>query len=356
MSNGTQIANLSDVPPAAVQTTDTKGAALRQVAQADAYESAASLTVAPLFILAPPRSFTSVVCAMFGEHPQMYGVSELHLMRARSVGQWWRMCDAASFGMADGLLRVLAELLYGGQTEYNIDCARGWLRRRSHWTTGFLLEYLAGSTSPKILVDKSPSMVYELQYLQRAFTMFPQARFLHLTRHPAAQGESVMKLVRAAEQRGAVPYWMLNLASYPYWPNSKGPEGVLNIDPQRGWYALNFNVCEFLKTVPERQQMRVRGEDLLGDPDRVLPKILEWLGLRADPEAIDGMKHPERSPYARFGPRNAPMGNDGAFMSNPQLRPERAAEISLDTPLSWLPEGGRLQPQVRELAQQFGYA
>ena len=30
----------------------------------------------PLFILAPPRSFTSVVCAMIGNHPQMLGLPE----------------------------------------------------------------------------------------------------------------------------------------------------------------------------------------------------------------------------------------------------------------------------------------
>jgi hypothetical protein len=33
----------------------------------------------PLFILAPPRSFTSVICGMIGQHPQMYGLPEVNL-------------------------------------------------------------------------------------------------------------------------------------------------------------------------------------------------------------------------------------------------------------------------------------
>ena len=51
--------------------------------------------------------------------------------------------------------------------------------------------------------------------------------------------------------------------------------------------------------------MRVRGEDLLGEPDTYLRKIAEWLGLRTDEEAIEAMKHPEQSPYACIGPENA---------------------------------------------------
>jgi Sulfotransferase family len=311
--------------------------------------------VSPLFILAPPRSFTSVVCAMLGEHPQMYGVCELHLGPARTMAHWWRMCDAASFGMADGLLRVIAELRFGGQTAYAIECARGWLRRRAHWTSGYMIEALSRFVAPKVLVEKSPSIVYRIDYMRRTFQMFPQARFLHLTRHPIAQGRSVMEMVRVAEQRGPVPYWMLNLASYPYWPKSNGPERNLDPDPQRGWLALNANICEFLKCVPPRQQMRVRGEDLLAESDRVLPDVCRWLGIRTDTTAIRAMLHPEHSPYAGFGPPNAYMGNDGAFMANPRLRPKRASEPPLGDQVEW-PTGVRpLLPAVKELAGQFGY-
>jgi hypothetical protein len=328
---------------------------LETLPEAPASGPAREAVIAPLFILAPPRSFTSVACAMLGEHPQMYGVCELHLMRAPSMARWWRMCEGASFGMADGLLRVTAELLFGGQTEYNVECARGWLVRRSHWTTGYMLERLAMAVHPKIFVDKSPSIVYELEFMKRAFKMFPQARFLHLTRNPVSHGQSVMKLIRAAEARGSVPYWLLNLASFPYWPNTKGPQSVIDMDPQRGWYELNTNICEFLKAVPERQQMRVKGEDLLGEPDRVLPAIAAWLGLRADAEAIERMKHPERSPYAKFGPPNAHMGNDGTFMSNPGLHQERAVEPGLEGPLPWSTDNRELFPRVKMLARQFEY-
>jgi hypothetical protein len=316
----------------------------------------AAQVLSPIFILAPPRSFTSVACAMLGQHPQLYGLSELQLFPARSVAHWWRLCSGASFNMQDGLLRTVGELFFGGQTDYTIECARGWLRRRGHLTTGMILEEIALRVHPRITVEKSPSIVYRLEYLNRAFAMFPQARFIHLTRHPVAQGESVLKAIAEAEKFGAVPYWLLNLASYPYWPKSQGPESVLDLDPQRGWYELNMNICEFLKRVPEAQQMRVRGEDWLNEPERVLAEVAAWLGLRTDAEAVEAMKHPEQSPYARFGPPNAPMGNDGFFLANPLLRPERAQGKSLEGPLSWRSDGRELSPRVKILAQQFGYS
>jgi hypothetical protein len=339
-------------PVSAPRTAEPVGGSSPRLSE---HESTQRAEATPLFILAPPRSFTSVACAMLGEHPQMYGVCELHLMRARSVARWWRMCEGASFGMADGLLRVVAELIFGGQTEQNVNGARGWIVRRSHWTTGFLLENLAMAVYPRILVDKSPSIVYELEFMQRALGMFPTARFLHLTRSPIGQGESLMNLIREAEKHGPAPYWMLHLASYPYWPNSTGPESVLDIDPQRAWYELNTNICEFLKNVPEAQQKRVKGEDLLSDPDRILAEIVGWLGLRTDAEAIERMKHPERSPFAGFGPSNAYMGNDRSFLAHPHLRQERAVERSLDGPLSWSADQRELQPRVKALARVFGY-
>ena len=41
----------------------------------------------PLFILCPGRSFSSVVSAAIGQHPQLYDVPEIYLAIADSVGE-----------------------------------------------------------------------------------------------------------------------------------------------------------------------------------------------------------------------------------------------------------------------------
>ena len=40
----------------------------------------------PLFILGAPRSFTSICCAMLGNHPDMFGLAETNLFGAATIG------------------------------------------------------------------------------------------------------------------------------------------------------------------------------------------------------------------------------------------------------------------------------
>ena len=111
-------------------------------------EGCAQPMVDPLSILAPPRSFTSVVAAMLGQHPQMYSLPELHLFSFETMAERWARCQHATYPMAHGLLRAVAQLYFGEQTEHTVRLARGWLRRRSHFTTGYLFEMLAAKVHP----------------------------------------------------------------------------------------------------------------------------------------------------------------------------------------------------------------
>jgi Sulfotransferase family len=311
----------------------------------------------PLFILAPPRSFSSVVCAMVGQHPQMYGLPETHLFSDETIERWWRRSSQSHYPMADGLLRAVAQLCFKEQTENSVKLAVGWLRRRSSSTSGMIFEELALKMCPSILVDKSPSIVYSLDSMRRAYGFFPQARFIHLVRHPRGHGESVLKYFHELAKLGPLAQWVTDLASFPYSSRSEeaDPESSSEVDPQRGWYVLNTNIVTFLKSIPSDQWMTMRGEDLLTDPDRGLQRIASWMDLRADNEAIEEMKHPENSPYAGFGPSGARFGNDIFFLENPALHPARVAVQSLEGPLSWRTDGRGFLPEVKDLARHFGY-
>ena len=312
----------------------------------------------PLFILAAPRSFSSVISTMIGQHPQMYGLPEMELFSARTVAEWWRLCARATFPRSHGTLRAVGQLYFGEQTERSIRLARGWLLRRCHWTTGFLFEMLAVKARPRTLVEKSTTSVYRMGALQRAHRMDPDARFIHLVRHPRGQGESVMKFIRERQKLDPLPdgHWLLKLASFPRLEMELCSVSDDVLDPQRGWYTLNSTICEFLKSVPQEQQLTVRGEDLLTNTENGMRSIANWLGLRSDSEAIVEMMHPERSPFACYGPPGARYGNDLLFLEDPRLRPARATIHSLEEPLSWRADNLGFFVQVKELAKQFGYA
>ena len=314
----------------------------------------------PLFILSAPRSFSSVVCAMVGQHPQMHGLPETHLFADERLEGWFRLASGDIFRMRHGLLRAVTQLCFGAQTEGNVNLADAWLRRRSSFTSGMIFEELALRAAPAVLVDKSPSMVYSLGAMERVHRFFPQARFIHLTRHPRGHGKSVLKYLQELGKpeyriKDAIPAWIDDLASFSYSPAAWEGESIELKDPQCGWYVLNRNVVTFLQSVPRHQWMIVRGEDLLMEPDRGLREVAGWLGLRTDTQAIEEMKHPERSPYACFGPRGAGIGNDIFFLKDPVLRRARADTHSLEGALAWRGDSRGFLPEVKELARKLGY-
>lgn len=294
---------------------------------------------------------------MCGQHPQMYAVPELHLFVAQTMAEWLNLCESATFQMNHGLLRAVAQLFFGVQTESTVRQAAGWVRRRSHVTTGFLLETLAEATHPRLLVDASPSIVHHLDFMHRAYLMFPHGRFVHLVWHPRAFAESVLEGMRELSRAGPLPpsHWLVQLASIstPSAPQDPSEHSIL--DPQGAWYRLNKNIRDFLDGVPERQKLRICGESLRMNADEVLGQFADWMGLRTDGAAIQLLKHPERSPYATLGPANAPFGTDAFLPGTPSLFSTSECKDSLDEPLPWRKDGQGFFPEVKELARDFGY-
>jgi hypothetical protein len=279
----------------------------------------------PLFVLAPPRSFTSVVCAMIGNHPQMLigALRGMHRARPR---------------LAHGLLRSVAQLGLGGQTAADVEAAERWLEENAGLGTAEVFRDLMAWAGARAVVDKSPMYVYAPGALERIAAAFPEARFLHLSRHPRATCESIHETRNAAEgaRGGAVV------------------QGAAAMTPAKMWLKPHQRISEFLDRVPAERKMFMRGETLMAAPGSSLPRIAEWLGVGTTPEAIEAMLHPERSPFACIGPQNARLGNDPHFLQSPVLRPYRERPSDLDSPLSW-DAGLTFDEALKACARQFGY-
>jgi len=303
----------------------------------------------PLFILAPPRSFTSVTCAMIGQHPEMIGLPETNLF-ARDTFQELQQLFRFRARFAHGLYRALAELGLGEQNKDNIRIAQEWLEREPQVSTAELFKDLVSFASPCRLVEKSPLHVYNAESLQRIESAFPDAYYLHITRHPRGTCESIYAL-RKSTNEGMQKLVAKN-------PDLAGRVRTIAADqdltPEKMWFDPHLNILEFLENIPEEKQMRLRGEDFLSDPDKYLPEVAAWLGVSTDDDAIEEMKHPEESPFACFGPANARFGNDPSFLKEPELRPYKIKPQELESPLSWNPEL-RFSDIVIELAEYLGY-
>lgn len=288
----------------------------------------------PLFIIAAPRSYTSVIGTMLGQHPQAYGLPEVNLSHADTLGEMWGSAiNQAGLGTA-GLLRALAELHEGEQTEEAVLRAADWIDAHGHWTGAQVFRHLQEMIGPdRMMVDKSPRNTFSIGNLRRLAAAFPNANYLHLTRHPRSMCNSAVSL---KQNHGT---------------------GRRKSDPEPTWLKVHSNIVEFIEDLAPGQVVRVKGEALLREPHFYLGQICEWLDIDSSPEAIEAMLHPETSPYANIGPSSAPYGADPNFLENPKLdfdRLARITEASLDGPLEWRPGEEFTQP-VRRLALQFGY-
>ncbi len=292
------------------------------------------VTPAPVFILAPPRSFTSVMCGVIGSHPQLLALPEVNLFAADTL-EALSALHAKRQRFRHGLLRAVAEIGIGGQSEEDIVAADNWLNSHADATTGEIFSDLASFAAPRRLVDKSPVYVLEDGALDRIIDAFPDALFIHMTRHPWGTCQSMVSLRRYIGEKGG------------FIPRD-------DVDPETFWLKPHLRVKEFLDSVPAVQWMRMRGEDVLSNPDLYLPQIAEWLGVDTAASAIEAMKHPETSPFAGEGPANAKFGNDPGYMSSPELRPYTPKTLRLDEPA---PEGvsNTVTDDLRFYANLFGY-
>jgi Sulfotransferase family len=297
----------------------------------------------PIFILAPPRSYSTVSLAILAGHPECYGFPELLLFEdpagASTVGA---LLDApgSEAGAPDrsvkvrqsGILRALAEIHEGSQADSALMDARRWLLERSAWPTARVLEHMLDCVSPRIGIEKSPETTRSDDSINACLRAYPQARYIHLTRHPVTTQRSMHK----------------------HWQQLPGRDHrTLVAEAASWWYLSHSRVVRSLAPLPESQWLRLRAEDLLREPKVHLPRVLDWLGLPCNDEIIARMLRTEDWRFAGTGPTGDLYGGDPQFMLSPALRAiEKPCPVSFDA--SWgLP--AQMQIRMQRLAEYLGY-
>lgn len=278
---------------------------------------------------------------MIGCHPQLYGLAEINLFISERVAGLSRLSRNRP-RIAHGLLRSIADLAFKEQTETTIEAARLWLADNSDMSTADMFRLLGEMAGDRGLVDKSPFHVFLPDALKRIGKSAPDARFLHLTRHPADTLKSLFQIRHDLKEDGE-QFVALD-------------EDRMNAETaDRLWLKPHLTIVEFLETIEPERQIRMRGEDLLADPRSSMRQIAEWMGIDAGDEAVEAMLHPERSPFAGFGPKNARYGTDPNFMEKPALRPYTPKDQPIDV---WMTPTGQevaFSDMLRSRAMTFGY-
>jgi len=277
---------------------------------------------------------------MIGQHPDLAGLPELKLFAYPTIGElqaslprYW--IERGVTHRSPGLLRALAEFEFGGQTLESLSAAREWINERLLWSGAAVFDFLLERVSPRIAVEKSPENVNTDDTLERVSSAYARARYLHLTRHPVTTQRSMQEHLSR---------------TVPAHPQDGEPMAGI-----AAWYETHRRILHFAADLPADRYTRVRAEDVLNDSLPQLRAIAAWLRVRTDDSAIEAMKHPEASPFAKPGPLDsgAVGGGDPSFLRDPI--PHRVhVPGTLDPPTGWA-AGASVWKMVVALANRLGY-
>ena len=214
-----------------------------------------------LFIIGSPRSGSTMLQRMVGSHSRIFTHPEPHLMTPLAHLGYFNNIDKAPFDHINAAkaMREFVEGLPKGEQDY-VDACRAY--------ADTLYGRMLGTSEATLFLDKTPAYALITDFIAR---IYPQARYITLTRHPLAI-----------------------LSSYANSFFEGDYEAAYRFNPILDRYVPA--IAAFLRRdkVP---QLHVRYEDVVGAPTDHLGSIFDFLGLEDEPEAANygSFKHIKKS-------------------------------------------------------------
>ncbi|MEO6192136.1 MAG: amino acid adenylation domain-containing protein, partial [Thermoanaerobaculia bacterium] len=222
-----------------------------------------------LFVLAPPRSGTTLLRVMLGGNPALFAPPELELLEFDSLTERRDAFPGRDAFRLEGAVRAVMEARGCDAGEASEIVAgleeRGMTTRELY---RLLQEWIGG----RMLVDKTPTYAWSLETLRRAEAGFEGARYVHLLRHPYA---TIASFEEARIEQVFFP---------------RAGELTRRQLAEMSWLLAQRNIAEFLATIPEERRHTVRFEELVAEPERVLRELCEFLGIAYHPDMADPYK------------------------------------------------------------------
>lgn len=210
------------------------------------------------FILAPPRSGTTLLRVMLAGHPALFAAAELQLLGFETLRERRDAFSGRFSAWLEGTVRTVMEL-----TDRDAESAWAFMadaEERGLTTQefyGLVQEHLGG----RLLIDKSPQYALDPGALAHADADFEDARFVHLVRHPHAMATSFAR------------YHMdqiLYVKERPFHGRTLG---------ELVWTLSHRTIAAFLEQIPAQRHVTVRFEDLVRDPRSTMEEICDTLGV-----------------------------------------------------------------------------
>jgi len=205
-----------------------------------------------VFLIGSPRSGSTLLSRVLGAHSAIFAPEEPHLITPLAHLGYYDAVEEAPYDpvITRTAARALVAALPGGEADY-LEALRAYADR----IYGGLFE---GAGDATLLLDKTPAYALSLDFLAK---LYPEAKFIVLTRHPIA-------------------VWSSYVDSF-----FDGDDAVAHEhNPLLERYVPA--IARFLReeAVPFH---RVRYENLVQEPEENARQICEFLGIDFEPDMVD---------------------------------------------------------------------
>src|SRR5262249_42854650 len=283
-----------------------------------------------VFILAPPRSGTTLLRVMLGGHPQLFAPPELELLSFNTLKE-----RRAFFGVGyefwlQGATRAVMEI-----KGWDALAAERFMRdcEDAGMTVAEFYNLIQEWIGTRTLVDKSPSYALDLRSLNRAEEIFDDPLYIHLLRHPCAA-------IRSFED---AKLHLANDIRFTTAPDCSARELAEFV-----WLLCQQNILAFIREISANRRCCVSFENLVSEPQKVLEDICEFLGLQFVSEMLQ--------PYMEKQHRMTDGINEMMPMiGDPKFHQHTTIDASAAHRWKKHQAHDRLGPKTWELAESLGY-
>ncbi len=280
------------------------------------------------FILAPPRSGTTLLRVMLAGHPRLLAASELQLLGFGTLRSRRQAFSGADAVWLEGVLRMLMEI-------HGCDAAEA-AAMMDHYEAQDMsckdfYSVVQSDIGDRLLIDKSPAYASDIEVLRNAERGFHGARYIHLVRDPHAVSRSFesyhMDQILHLDRSRALP------------AGRRLGEAV--------WTISHRNILDFSSEVDSERIMRIQFEDLVTDPTGVMQSAAAFLGV----DFVDAMADPYTDLHSRMVDG---LHSESTPMGDTRLLERDHVDSSVAT--RWEDDAPSLGPDTLEVQQRLARA
>lgn len=221
-----------------------------------------------IFILSPPRSGSTLLRAILGGNDKLFAPPELYLLSFDNLTDRKAWFSGSQRFQLEGYVRSIMQARNDSleQAEELVEDFE-----RQQLSTQDCFRHMQEWIGDRVLVDKTPYYASHMETLHRAEEYFHDPIYVHLLRHPYG-------MIRSFEEAKLEQLWYPRMVGTDVARHTACPYQRREL-AEMIWMILHENILSFLEGIPQQRKVRLKFEDLVGNPRDTVGNLCKFLDI-----------------------------------------------------------------------------